>query len=81
MKASTTEAVWALQEEDVRIVMLTGDNRRTAEVVAKKLGSDEIEALPNQKIERVPPSRVNEMILELADGHQCGRVATHSGRW
>lgn len=42
--------------------MLTGDNRRTAEAVAKKLGIDEIEVLPDQKIERVPPSRVNEMI-------------------
>jgi magnesium-transporting ATPase (P-type) len=42
--------------------MLTGDNRRTAEAVAKKLGIDEIDVLPDQKIERVPPSRVNEMI-------------------
>jgi magnesium-transporting ATPase (P-type) len=42
--------------------MLTGDNRRTAEAVAKKLGIDEFEVLPDQKIERVPPFRVNEMI-------------------
>lgn len=51
VKTSTPEAIRALHEEDVQIMMLTGDNRTTAEAVAKKLGIDRIEAevLPEQK--------------------------------
>lgn len=51
IKDSTTEAVRLLCEEGVRIVMLTGDSRTTAEAVAHKLGIAEVEAevLPEQK--------------------------------
>ncbi len=51
IKKSTTEAIRLLHEEGIRIVMLTGDSRTTAEAVAKKLGIDEVEAevLPQQK--------------------------------
>lgn len=51
VKASTLEAIRALHEEGVQVIMLTGDNRTTAEAVARKLGIDRIEAevLPDQK--------------------------------
>jgi len=51
VKPSAPQAIRMLQEEGIRIVMLTGDNRTTAEAVAKKLGIDEIQAevLPEQK--------------------------------
>ena len=51
VKATTRAALEALRAEGVRIVMLTGDNRRTAEAVARQLGITEIEAdvLPDQK--------------------------------
>jgi P-type Cu+ transporter len=51
IKDSTAEAVRMLREEGVRVVMLTGDSRTTAEAVARKLGIEEIEAevLPEQK--------------------------------
>jgi P-type Cu+ transporter len=51
VKASTPSALKMLQNEGVRIVMLTGDNRTTAEAIARKLGITEIEAdvLPEQK--------------------------------
>jgi len=51
IKASTAEAIELLRHAGVRIVMLTGDNRTTAEAVARQLGIDEIEAdvLPDQK--------------------------------
>jgi Cu+-exporting ATPase len=51
IKESTPEALKMLRAEGLRIVMLTGDNRTTAEVVAKKLGIEEIEAdvLPEEK--------------------------------
>ena len=50
MKATSAEAVKELHAEGLRIVMLTGDNRTTAEAVARKLGIDEVEA-------DVPPSK------------------------
>jgi Cu+-exporting ATPase len=51
IKDSAVEAVAALQREGVHVVMLTGDNRRTAEAVARKVGIDEAHAdvLPDQK--------------------------------
>ena len=51
IKASTPEAIHQLHRTGVRLVMLTGDNRTTAEAVAQKLGIDEVEAdvLPEQK--------------------------------
>jgi Cu+-exporting ATPase len=55
VKESTPEAIRQLHEEGLRVVMLTGDNRTTAEAVAKKLGLDEVEAevLPERKAEVV----------------------------
>jgi Cu+-exporting ATPase len=51
IKESTYEAVRLLREDGVRLVMLTGDSRTTAETVARKLGIDAVEAevLPEQK--------------------------------
>lgn len=51
VKSSTPEAISALQKEGIRVVMLTGDSRSTAEAVARKLGIKEVEAevLPTQK--------------------------------
>ena len=51
IKATTAEAIKALHAEGLRIVMLTGDNRATAEAVARAVGIDEVEAevLPEQK--------------------------------
>ena len=51
VKKSTPEAIRMLHEEGMRVVMLTGDNRTTAEAVARTLGLDEVEAevLPDQK--------------------------------
>jgi len=51
IKATTMAALDALRSEGMRIVMLTGDNRTTAQAVATKLGITEVEAdvLPDQK--------------------------------
>jgi len=55
IKESTAEAIKALHEYGIRIVMVTGDNRTTAEAVARKLDIDEVQAdvLPEQKGEVV----------------------------
>jgi Cu+-exporting ATPase len=51
IKSSTPPALATLRADHVRIVMLTGDNRRTAEAVATKLGISDVEAevLPEAK--------------------------------
>jgi Cu+-exporting ATPase len=51
IKATTPEAVRALKADGVRLVMMTGDNRATAEAVARRLGMDEVaaEVLPGDK--------------------------------
>ncbi len=55
IKATTPEAVARLHAEGLKVVMLTGDSRVTAEAVAKKLGIDQVlaEVLPDQKAEAV----------------------------
>ncbi|MFN3623405.1 MAG: heavy metal translocating P-type ATPase, partial [Hyphomicrobium sp.] len=51
VKATTRAALDALREDGMRIVMLTGDNKTTAEAIARRLGIDDVEAevLPDQK--------------------------------
>jgi Cu+-exporting ATPase len=68
VKETTPAAVKALHEEGVRIVMLTGDNRTTADAVAKKLGIDEVaaEVLPDQKAESVKKFQAEGRIVAMA---------------
>ena len=51
IKQSTPEAIDQLHRDGIRVVMLTGDSRTTAEAVARKLGIDEViaEVLPDKK--------------------------------
>jgi P-type Cu+ transporter len=55
IKATTLAAIRELHEEDIRLVMLTGDSKTTASAVADKLGIDEViaEVLPDQKAETI----------------------------
>jgi Cu+-exporting ATPase len=63
IKASTSAALETLRADHVRIVMLTGDNRKTAEAVAAKLGITEIEA-------EVLPEKKNAVVRRLrSEGH------------
>ena len=68
IKESTPEAIKQLQEQGMRIVMLTGDNHRTAEAVAKRLGITEIEAeiLPEDKGKIVKKLRDEGRIVAMA---------------
>jgi Cu+-exporting ATPase len=68
IKQSTPEAIRLLHKEGVKIVMLTGDNRTTAEAVAKKLGIDEIQAevLPEQKGEVVKRLQTERKMVAMA---------------
>jgi P-type Cu+ transporter len=55
IKATTPEAIRQLHDEGIRVVMLTGDSRTTAQAVASKLGLDEViaEVLPEDKRTKV----------------------------
>ncbi|MEM7221633.1 MAG: copper-translocating P-type ATPase [Pseudomonadota bacterium] len=68
IKATTPDALAALRAEGVRIVMLTGDNRTTAQAVAGQLGIADIEAdvLPQQKGEVVRRYRSQGQVVAMA---------------
>ncbi len=71
IKDSTREAVELLRREGVEIVMLTGDSRTTAEVVARALGIERVEAevLPQQKNEVVKKlQREGRQVAMAGDG-------------
>ena len=68
IKESTVEAITLLHRDNVRIVMVTGDNRTTAEAVARKLGLDEVEAdvLPEQKVAAIKRLQAEGRIVAMA---------------
>jgi Cu+-exporting ATPase len=68
IKASTPEAIRELHAEGLRIVMLTGDSKTTAEAVAGKLAIDEIvaEVLPDQKAEVVKRFQAQGRVVAMA---------------
>ena len=55
LKDHAAEAVRALKAMGIEVLMLTGDNRRTAEAIARQAGVDRViaEVLPGQKVERI----------------------------
>jgi len=71
VKATTAEAIKALQDEGIEVVMLTGDNHTSAQAVARKLGIDRVEAevLPEDKGRVVQALRdQGKVVLMAGDG-------------
>ena len=68
VKSTTPEAIRMLHDDGIRIVMLTGDNRTTAEAVARKLGIDDVQAevLPEQKGEVVKRLQAEGRMVAMA---------------
>jgi Cu+-exporting ATPase len=68
IKPPAAEALRALRDQGIRVVMLTGDGRDTARAVAEKLGIEEFEAevLPDRKIELVQRLRSEGRIVAMA---------------
>ena len=68
IKGSTPDAIKELHKEGVRIVMLTGDSRATAQAVAGKLGIDDVlaEVLPDQKAQKIRELQAEGHIVAMA---------------
>jgi len=68
IKKTTPAAIKALHREGLRLVMLTGDNRTTAEAVARQLGIDEVvaEILPGQKADTVKKLQSQNRFVAMA---------------
>ncbi len=68
VKETTPEALKQLHHEGLRVVMLTGDSRTTAEAVAKKLGIDEVmaEVLPSDKADAIKRLQAQGRFVAMA---------------
>ncbi|MCU1231087.1 MAG: Cu2+-exporting ATPase [Acidobacteria bacterium] len=68
VKETAAEAIRALHDQGLRIVMLTGDSNTTAQAVAKRLGIDDViaEVLPDQKAEAVKRLQQEGRIVAMA---------------
>ena len=68
IKETTREAIRDLHDTGLRIIMLTGDNRTTAEMVARQLGIDQVEAeiLPQQKAAVVRQLQADGHVVAMA---------------
>jgi Cu+-exporting ATPase len=68
IKPSTPDAIRALNEERVRIVMVTGDSKTTAQAVARKLNIDEViaEVLPEHKVDVVSRLQRDGRVVAMA---------------
>uniref|UniRef100_A0A914C451 Uncharacterized protein n=1 Tax=Acrobeloides nanus TaxID=290746 RepID=A0A914C451_9BILA len=66
VKADAALTVWALHKMGIKVTLLTGDNSRTAEATAKKVGITEVfaEVLPNQKKDKI--NQLQERGLKVA---------------
>ncbi|HEY5441326.1 MAG TPA: heavy metal translocating P-type ATPase, partial [Gemmatimonadaceae bacterium] len=68
IKATTADAIRQLHDEGIRVVMLTGDSKTTAQAVAKTLGIDELiaEVMPDQKAETIKRLQSEGRIVAMA---------------
>ncbi|MBT4288692.1 MAG: cadmium-translocating P-type ATPase [Deltaproteobacteria bacterium] len=70
IKPDSAEAIAYLQKMQIKTVMLTGDNEKTAQAIAKQVGIDEVVAqvLPNQKADKIKSLQKKGKVAMVGDG-------------
>lgn len=70
LKEGSQEAINNLHQQGIRVAMITGDNKRTANAIAKELGIDEVlaEVLPDGKVDAVKSLQVDHKVAFVGDG-------------
>ena len=70
VKETTPDAIRALHDLGLKVAMITGDNRRTAEAIARRLGIDEVvaEVLPEGKVEAIRWLKAQGPVAFVGDG-------------
>ena len=70
LRSDSTKAISDMKKMGLKVVMLTGDNNKVAEAIAKKAGIDEVEAnvLPDGKAERVKKEKKEAKTIMVGDG-------------
>ncbi len=69
-RSDSPDVIAELKEMGIRVVMLTGDNRKTAEIVAERLGIDDVHAelLPEDKVNIVKKISQDHVVMMVGDG-------------
>ncbi len=84
LKADSKNAIEQLKKLDIKTVMLTGDNRKSAQIISSSLGIDEVysELLPAEKVEKteslINEKPVNKTVLFAGDGINDAPVLTRA---
>ena len=70
LKDESVDIVKKLQKRNIEVVMLTGDNEKTAKAIAKKIGVDKVIAnvLPKQKAEEIRKLKEKGLVMMCGDG-------------
>ena len=70
LKAESKDIVQKLKKRNVKVVMLTGDNEKTAKAIANQIGVDEVIAnvLPKQKAEEIKKFKEKGLVMMCGDG-------------
>ena len=70
LKAESKDIVQKLKKRNIKVVMLTGDNEKTAKAIANQIGVDEVSAnvLPKQKAEEIKKFKEKGLVMMCGDG-------------